>query len=93
MANIGPIVMQVAGDKFVDGARINVIIWSFASSTAGHQVSLTDPKTGSLLWEAVTDQTNTYLGANFGVHGLHAPNGFKLNNIAGGRLLVFLRED
>ena len=93
MANIGPVVMQVAGDRFTDGTRINAILWVYRTSTAGDQVSITDPKTGSVLWEAVTDQSNTYLGVNLGVHGLHAPNGFRLNQISGGRVLVYLRED
>jgi len=93
VASLGPVLLQVVGDEFTDASRINVILWKYTSSTAGDEVVLSDPETGYVLWEGVTDQTNTYLGANFGVHGLDAPNGFRLSSIAGGKLFVYLRED
>jgi hypothetical protein len=84
--------MQVAGDQFLPGARILAILWEGASSS-GDTVLLVDRVTNEILWPGRTDSTQTYLGINFGPEGLHAPNGFKLQTISSGRVLVYLREN
>lgn len=92
MAGIGPVVMSVVGDTFVQGARILAVVWE-GSTTAGTTAELNCPVTGRLLWVGRANDTNTYLGVNVGVEGIHAPNGFRLVSISGGRLLVYLREN
>ena len=92
MARTGPVILSVAGDRYLSPARILLVIWEGASSS-GDTVSLADRvDTSILLWAARTDTTQTYLGANFGPEGIHAPNGFTLKTISSGRLLVYLRE-
>lgn len=92
MAGIGPVVMSVVGDTFIQGARILAVVWE-GSTTAGNIAELNCPVTGRLLWAGRANDTNTYLGVNMGVEGIHAPNGFKVTNLPGGRLLVYLREN
>ena len=91
MAREGPVVLTVAGDQYIDPCRILVVIWEGPTS-AGDTVALTARGTGSLLWPGRTDSSNTYLGANFGANGVHCPQGFRLSQISGGRVLVYLLE-
>ena len=89
---IGPVVMTTVGDAYVQGAQIAAIVW-VGATTAGDTVVLRHRgNPNSLLWEGRTDTTNTYLGANIGPNGIHAPNGFTLQQISAGRLLVYLKE-
>ena len=93
MAKVGPIIMLVAGDEFNESARILAVIWE-GSTTAGDTVRLAHrDEWGTLLWPGRANDTNTYLGANFGDKGLHAPQGFRLQQISSGQVLVYLRED
>ena len=92
MAKTGPVVLSVAGDTYVTPARLLLIIWEGAS-TSGDTISIVDRITNTLLWAGRTDSTQTYLGANFGPEGIHAPNGFRLQTVSSGRLLVYLREN
>lgn len=93
MASIGPVKMEVVGDAFVESSRILAILW-VGATTAADTVRINHRDTPpTLLWEGRTDGTNTYLGANFGTHGVHAPTGFRLAQISAGRVLVYLRED
>ena len=91
MPRTGPVVLSVAGDRYITPARILLVIWEGAT-TSGDTVTLVDRITGGLLWSGRTDTTQTYLGANFGPEGIHAPNGFTLNTISSGRVLIYLRE-
>ncbi len=84
--------MSVAGDKFVQPARILAVIWEGAT-TSGDTVRITDPTSGKLLWPGRTNTTQTYQGANFGPEGLPAPNGFKLAQISAGQVAIYLREN
>ena len=90
--SIGPIVMSVAGDAYIQGAQIAAITW-MGATTAGDTVEIrhrTDPK--NVLWKCRTDGTNTYLGANIGPNGIHAPGGFTLQQISAGEVHVYLKE-
>lgn len=89
--SIGPVLLESAGDAYTDGARINTIIWDGATSQ-GDRVVLRHRNGGELLWQARTDITNTYLGANFGESGIHAPEGFHVDRLDAGVLLIYLRE-
>ena len=91
MAGIGPVVMSVAGDTFIESARILAVLWE-GVTTAGDTAELRCPVTGRLLWAGRTNDTNTYLGVNVGVEGIHAPYGFRLTSISSGMLLVYPRE-
>ena len=86
-----PVVMSVAGDVYADTCRILAILWEGAT-TAGDTVELVDRLTNDLLWPGRTDSTNTYLGANIGTEGIHCPNGFKLNKISSGRVVIYFRR-
>lgn len=91
MGRIGPVIMSVAGDSFIQGARILAVLWEGAT-TSGDTTSLTERDTGALIWAGRTDSTQTYQGANFGEAGVHCPSGFRLQSISAGRVLVYLRE-
>jgi len=91
MADIGPVILTVAGDKFIQGVRIAAIIWEGAT-TAGDTVLVSDPATGAVIWPGRTDSGHTYLGANFGPKGIHLPNGFQLSQISAGRVCVYLAQ-
>jgi hypothetical protein len=81
----------VANDAFVQPAQICAIIWKGAT-TAGDQVVLKHREDRQVLWEAITDTTNTYLGASLPQAGMTAPKGFYVERIDSGRLLVYLAE-
>lgn len=84
--------MSVAGDVFIKPARILAILWEGAT-TSGDTVVVNDPVTGQRIWKGRTNTTQTYLGANIGPEGIHAPNGFKLVQISAGEVAVYLREN
>lgn len=94
-AALGPIVMSVAGDQFVDGCRLAAILWTGAT-TAGDTVTVharnEQGGVGALIWKCRTDSTNTYLGINTGPQGVHLPYGFRLTQIPAGDVLAYLRE-
>ncbi len=92
MPNIGPIRLSVAGDTFVQGCRILAMVWE-GPSTAGDTAELTDPKVGIRLWRGRANDIQNYVGLNAGFEGIHAPNGFKLNQISSGDVYVYLREN
>ena len=88
----GPVILQVAGDTFVDTCRIVAIVWT-GITTAGDICELRDPTTQALLWTGYTPDTTTYLGINLGPHGIGAPHGFKLSRTTSGtKLLIYLME-
>ena len=91
MARIGPVTLLVAGDSYIEPARILLMIWEGAT-TSGDTVTVIERITKALLWAGRTDSTQTYVGANFGPEGIHAPGGFTLKTISAGRVLVYLRE-
>ena len=90
-SQVGPVMLQTAGDAFVQPAKIVVLLW-VGSTVAGDQVILRHRQGNELLWKAQTDSTNTYLGATMAPYGVSAPNGFYLERIDRGQLLVYLGE-
>jgi hypothetical protein len=94
---IGPVVMSAVGDAYVEGAQIAAIIW-VGSTLEGdtveirHRTSARNDLPANVLWKGRTDSTNTYLGANIPPNGIHAPNGFYVEQISRGELLVYLKE-
>lgn len=89
---IGPVVLSVQGDRFLEGARVSGVIWE-GTTTPGDTIELRCPSTNALLWAGRASDTQTYLGVNIGPGGVHAPFGFTLTQISSGRLLVYLREE
>ena len=90
--SVGPVVLQVAGDRFVSPCRILAVVW-VGDTQSGDNVSMHCPTTNRLLWKARTDANETYLGINVGVEGIPCPFGFKLSEITAGEVLVYLREN
>ena len=91
MSRLGPVIMSVAGDAFIQPAQIASVIW-VGSTTAGDTVELRERDTNGVLWKCRTDGTNTYLGKTFGPNGQPAPGGFKLSQISAGEVLIYLKE-
>jgi hypothetical protein len=90
-SQIGPVVLQTAGDVFTQPAKIVGVLW-IGTTVAGDQVVLKHRVGNELLWKAQTDTTNTYLGISFMPFGVAAPNGFYVERIDRGQLLVYLGE-
>lgn len=87
----GPFVLSVAGDAYPHACRILAVIWEGAT-TAGDTVTLNSIATGGVLWPGRANDTNTYLGANFGPEGIPCQSGFRLSQISNGTLYVYIRE-
>jgi len=92
MASSGPIVMQAAGDTYIDSCCIATVVWEGAT-TAGDIVVLQKRDGGGIIWKGRTSQTQTYLGANLGPSGVSCPKGFTCAQLSAGTLLIYLRED
>lgn len=90
--NTGPVRLAAVGDTYTDPARIGKILWTGVTEAA-QTCQMLDPTTGSILWTAITAGTATHLAENFGERGLHAPNGFKLDQISAGVVYVYINEN
>ena len=88
---VGPVILEVPGDAFVLTAQIGALIW-VGTTIAGNQAIIRHRGDNTLLWRGQTDTTNTYLGVFIGPWGLSAPNGFYLERLDNGQLLVYLAE-
>ena len=90
---VGPIVLTVTGQEFLDPCRIIGCLW-VGSTTSGDYAQLNGRRASAthLLWGCQTDVSNTYLGAIWGTPGIHAPDGFKAENLPSGRLFVYISE-
>ena len=89
----GPIVFTAAGQVHPFSCRIIGVLWEGAT-TAGDRVEIRgrEDNLNSLLWACRTDTTNSFLGAIWGVPGVHAPDGFRAAVLASGNVLVYLSE-
>jgi len=92
IVNVGPIVLEVQGDAFIEGCRIHSIVWE-GSTSAGDTIELRHRDVNTLLWRGRATDTNTYLGITFGSPGHHCPFGFYLNVVDNGTVSVYLTED
>ena len=86
-----PVVLDAVGDEYTDSARIRMIIWEGATTSAD-TAEIVCPLTNGTIWKGRTDATQTYLGAHFGDSGIPAPNGFRLKTLAAGTVTVYLCE-
>ena len=91
MAHVGPVILSVTGDKYLQSARILAIIWE-GVTVPGDTAVLEDPEGGGRFWRGRANDTHTYVGGNFGGEGIHAPNGFALTHISAGEISVYIRE-
>lgn len=91
MARLGPVIMSVVGDAYIEGARLRAVVWEGAS-TSGDTIELRERTSGAILWRCRTADTQTYLGISWGEEGIHAPSGFRLSQISSGQILVYLAE-
>jgi hypothetical protein len=81
------------GQEYTGACRIVGILW--IGSTVSGDAALVKGRGDSanrVMWAAQTDVGNTYLGAIWGPPGIHAPHGFKISALPGGRLLVYLSQ-
>lgn len=92
MARIGPVVLRIAGDRYIGGARLGALIWDANGATfvTGDRCVLRHHATGDILWQGTYPDI---LGANFGPSGINVLNGFYLDRIDRGLLMVYLREE
>ena len=51
MARIGPVILEVAGDRYLAGGRISELIWS-ATGAFGDVIELRHEGDDILLWES-----------------------------------------
>ena len=86
----GPVILQVQGDRYAQGAHIQAIVWDGAT-TSGDRVVLRHIGTNDVLWQGRANDTQTYLGINWS-NGLSAPHGFYADILMSGNLLVYLME-
>jgi len=87
-----PIILSTEGDESDLPIRILSVIWEGATSPGDTVTLVQRNEVEDLIWAGRTDLSNTYQGAVFGTHGIHAPLGVKLQAISAGRLMVYLRE-
>lgn len=87
----GPIKLSVAGDSYPHGCRILAIIWE-GGTAAGNTARVNSIESGNVIWPGRANDTNTYLGANFGPEGIPCHQGFRLSQISAGDVYVYLRE-
>ena len=90
---IGPVSFTAAGQEFLDSCRIIGCLW-IGSTTSGDVVQINGRRASAKrkLWRAQTDVSNTYLGAIWGLPGIHAPDGFQAEIIGSGEVLIYLSE-
>jgi hypothetical protein len=86
-----PVVLQVQGDRYAQGAHIQAVVWDGAT-TSGDRVILRHIGTNELLWQGRTATTQTYLGINWS-NGLSAPNGFYADILMSGLVMIYLMEN
>ena len=85
---IGPVIMSVAGDAFVEPAQIDAVLWEGAT-TAGDTAEIVERQSGLLLFAFRATGSQTWEGVGKSVS---APSGFRLKSISAGRVLVYLAE-
>jgi hypothetical protein len=89
----GAIVLTSVGQEYTGPCRIVGCLW-VGATVSGDEAELKG-RLGTqnhVMWAATTDVGNTYLGAIWGPPGIHAPNGFRVSVLAGGKLLVYLSQ-
>lgn len=90
MICIGPVLLTAVGDRYVEAAHIEAVVWEGAT-TAGDTCEITCPASGALLFagRAAGAQTWQSLAPT---RGVSAPHGFQIKQLSAGRVLVYLRE-
>jgi hypothetical protein len=88
VARVGPVILAVVGDSFVQPAQIRAFIWEGAS-TAGDTCEVRERSTGNIIFPGRATGTQTYEGLALRVA---APGGFTLTQISSGRVFVYLDE-
>ena len=92
MARTGPYVLETAGDEVAAGGRILAVLWDGAGTTLtnGQRVVVRARLTGELLWQA---QYPDNVGINVGPTGIAVPNGYYVDRLDAGQVLVYMREE
>jgi hypothetical protein len=91
MAN--PTILTAAGQEYTNACRVMAVVWVGTTVVADKAV-LTCRASGQRLWKGQANDTNTYLGANFGPDGHSCPQGFRLSQLddATSEVYVYTRE-
>lgn len=89
----GAIELTATGQTYTKPCRIIGIIW-VGSTTSGDVVKIKGRGTSAnrTFWVGQTDVSNTYLGGIWGMPGLHAPQGFRVEALDSGTVYVYLAE-
>lgn len=88
-----PWVLQAAGDKVKWGGRILAVQWTGDESGAlanGNIASIRGMGTGDLLWFSRYPDS---VGINAGPSGFNSGDGFYVDRLDAGRILVYPREE
>lgn len=86
-----PVEFTTAGQHYDDSCRILAVVWE-GVTVAGDTAELLFQSPTKRFWRGRTNDSNTYLGINWGPYGVHAPNGFIMGPISSGTILVYLSE-
>lgn len=92
-AEPGALTFTAVNQEYTKPCRIIGCLW--VGSTVSGDVATIKGRLGShnkTMWEAQTDSGNTYLGAIWGPPGIHAPDGFKVDQLMGGKLHVYISQ-
>ncbi len=92
MAHIGPVLLENISQRYQGGGRISTIQWvSIVDSviSTGDFATLRHTPGGDLLWQGYYPDV---VGAFFGPEGVHFLNGFQLERLDAGIVLVYLLE-
>lgn len=85
---VGPTVLTAAGQEYTQPAQIRGVLWE-GVTTAGDTCELLERVTSRLLFAGRATGTQTWEGM---ILPLSAPNGFILNQLSAGRVIVYHAE-
>lgn len=88
MARVGPVIMSVVNDQFIEPAAIRAVVWEGAT-TAGDTVEIREVSTNAILFKGRAITTQTWEGI---ILPQSAPGGFRLSQISSGTVYVYLAE-
>ena len=88
MARVGPVVLEAEGDQYLGGGRIATVLWT-GTLANGNKAVLRHVEGGELLWEG---EYPAIVGGYLGPNGIHFENGFHVDTLDAGKLLIYLHE-
>lgn len=93
MPQPSPIILRSAGDEYTEPCRIASVIWE-GSGSAGNTVEITNRENPRrILWRGRAGVAQHYVTHIFNPKGLNDSDGFRLQQISSGLVMVYLVED